>query len=1119
MTTTQYKENLHKIFKSDFRGADTFIKEVLRPLFKKVMYIDEDDMLSRPEYAVYRSHGLRCVKKVAQISDLFDVIDVYDVTLDEKVLVSETRVYIQNFVRSVAQVYAHAFMLFHYKDVKDKDWRFSYMYKEDTVKSTTSARRFTYLFGENVPCRTAVERFTSLLDKRIDKNDILEAFSVEALSYEFFKGYKERYEKFCQYLYSNCTETSKLGNLCAKYGEKALRDYVKKLLGRLVFLQFLQKKGWMGVPKNNKKWEGGDKAYMFHLIEKNVNKDRILTDILEPLFFNTLNEKRINNLVDNRLGADIKIPYLNGGLFDRDDIDKETINFPYDYFKDLMDFFAKYNFTIDENDPSDFEIGIDPEMLGHIFENLLEENRKAFGMFYTPKEIVQYMSQECVCLYLKSHTQDILHNSIDELIKHKFVDKTLKNRDNAKYICQLLKEIKVCDPAIGSGAFPMGILNVLFSCRLLLYPHTGNKDDFSWADVKRDIIHKNIYGVDIEKGAVDIARLRFWLALIVDEKEPCPLPNFDYKIMRGNSLLENYNGVDLSSMTERKADGEISIFENNLDCLRKQLRDRLVAYYDTSDHTRKKQLQYEISCIVKEQLAEQKIVVDLTGIDIAANSKFFLWHTWFHDVFKNGGFDIVIGNPPYGAKFSDEEKQIYKVNYSDVHMRTPESFCYFTSLAFKLCKRNSDAIVSYIVPNNLLFQNENEKTRRLLAAKNTLVRAINLGDNTFENATVPTCVFIAKSKESKCYNLEYSDYRNTNVKDIKWDSNIENIQIEKLKTVPSMVIGMSNSEIDILNLIKKNGITIDSIADEMACGISTGGDKIFKVSEITINQYQIEREILHPALVGSNLSKFHLDYQGDSIIYTTRETNISDYTFTNYYLYQFYDKLSQRSETRKGVLPWYALNRNRTEELFIEPKIIMRQTSDSIISVFDEKGYYVLDSILVLKVKKEMLSMYNYKFISTVLNSKVVNFLYKMLTQEEGRVFAQVKPVNVRKLYLPRAEMKEQRLMSMLYDYMAYLRNPKSLHIDEVIGNQFVGDYFERIIDGCVFELFFKEHMIEREVNIIDFLHSIIMPCNGTAEPIASAFNMLYKTDNEVRTRINLFVSRSPEYLKHIIQS
>ena len=99
MTTTQYKENLHKIFKSDFRGADTFIKEVLRPLFKKVMYIDEDDMLSRPEYAVYRSHGLRCVKKVAQISDLFDVIDVYDVTLDEKVLVSETRVYIQNFVR------------------------------------------------------------------------------------------------------------------------------------------------------------------------------------------------------------------------------------------------------------------------------------------------------------------------------------------------------------------------------------------------------------------------------------------------------------------------------------------------------------------------------------------------------------------------------------------------------------------------------------------------------------------------------------------------------------------------------------------------------------------------------------------------------------------------------------------------------------------------------------------------------------------------------------------------------------------------------------------------------------------------------------------------------------
>ncbi len=1109
MTTAQYKENLQKIFQSDFCGADTFIKEVLSPLFKDIESIDENDMLSRPEFVSYKKRGLCSVRRVAQITDLFDVIDVYDVTLADNVVISVARIYIQNFVRSVAQYFSHAFILFHYENVTNRKWRFSYMYKENTIKSTTTAKRFTYLFGKNTAYHTARERFTLLLGKQIEKNDIIDAFSVEALSEEFFKGYKTHYEKFCKYLYS-------INSNNFMFDEKSLRNYVKKLLGRLVFLHFLQKKGWMGVPAHNKKWEGGDMEYMSNLIKRNENNDHFLSNILNTLFFNTLNERRTNDIVDKCLGENIRIPYLNGGLFDKDNMDKQAIDFPYSYFKELMDFFAIYNFTIDENDPADSEIGIDPEMLGHIFENLLEDNKDK-GAFYTPKEIVQYMSQECVCLYLKNHTPNNLYSSIDKLIKENLVDEILTIKDNAKLINQWLTKVKVCDPAIGSGAFPMGVLNVLFHCRLLLYPYIGSKDDFSWAAVKREIIQNNIYGVDIEKGAVDIARLRFWLALVVDEQTPEPLPNLDYKIMQGNSLRENYRGVDLSAMTERKGDDLISIFDNELDILRKYLRDKLTSYYGTSDHKHKQALQHQIIDIVKKQLSEQKIEVDFGDDDLAANSKFFLWHTWFYDVFQNGGFDIVIGNPPYGAKFPEEEKQFYKKKFSDVHMRTPESFCYFTSFAFELCKKSKSAIASFIVPNNLLFQNENEKTRRLLTERNTLVRAINLGDNIFASADVPTCIFIAKADKSKDYDIAYSDYRNINVKNIVWNSNIDNISLSKLQTVPSMVIGMSNTEIDILNAIKENGITIDSIADEMACGISTGGDKIFKVSNAVIDKFGIEKEILRPVLVGSNIGKYHIDYNGDRIIYTTRETNISDYPFTNYYLYDYFDKLSKRSESKKGILPWYALNRNRYEGLFTDPKIIMRQTSDSIISVFDESGFYVLDSILVLKVNKNV--DFDYKYISTVLNSKVVNYLYKLLTQEEGRTFAQVKPINVRKLYLPKTDKKEQLLLSTLYDYMAFLRNANSPIIDDTIKNQFIGDFFEKVIDGCVFELFFKNHMIERGINIINYLYDIIQPIHKTKETITTAFNLLYKTDNEVRTRMNLFVSRSPEYLKPIIQS
>jgi hypothetical protein len=197
----------------------------------------------------------------------------------------------------------------------------------------------------------------------------------------------------------------------------------------------------------------------------------------------------------------------------------------------------------------------------------------------------------------------------------------------------------------------------------------------------------------------------------------------------------------------------------------------------------------------------------------------------------------------------------------------------------------------------------------------------------------------------------------------------------------------------------------------------------------------------------------------------------------------------------------------------------MRQTSDRIRCVYDNEGYYVLNSILVFKKNT---NEYTYKYIASALNSQLTNYLYRKLTQEEGRTFAEVKPANVRKLYIPIATEAEQNLMSTLYDYMAYLRNPQSQTVDSVISNQFIGNFFESIIDGCVYELFFKEHMKERGINILDFLCDKIRPIANEfeiSEIIASVFNTLYKTDNEVRTRLNLFVSRSPEYLKNIIQS
>ena len=606
-------------------------------------------------------------------------------------------------------------------------WRLSFVC--DVKGENTAAKRFTYVFGESDNYyNTPVGRFDALQRNGISFENIKDAFSVERLNKDFFNGYKERYVKFLKHINDDTKEN---------------RDYVKKLLGRLVFLQFLQKKGWMGVPANQQGWNGGDKFYLNHLIENYEGNDRLLSDVLEPLFFNTLNERRINDLADSRLGENIKIPYLNGGLFDKDELDKKDIDFPYDYFKELMDFFAMYNFTIDENDPEDSEIGIDPEMLGHIFENLLEDNKDK-GAFYTPKEIVQYMSQESVAQYLKSHAPEELHTAIDSLIKQRVVEPILQNKENARLVNKALSVVKVCDPAIGSGAFPMGVLNVLFDCRHLLYGFIGKNEDFSYAKVKRDIIQNNIYGVDIEKGAVDIARLRFWLALVVDENEPQPLPNLDYKIMCGDSLLHRF-ALDAPFQNVLKDYNQKNGTHYTLDDYRQWVYD----YTDISDHTQKDDFRKRIEDIkraVKTELNdkekgkiakvrgaianlqmgdffgdkkkenEKKIkalqkelkALEQQRVEIESNKIYdqaFEWRFEFPALLDEKGdfmgFDIVIGNPPYGVSIKDQ----YRKAVVGILGNVPdyEIYYYFIQIAEMLLVEKG--IMSYIIPNTYLFNN------------------------------------------------------------------------------------------------------------------------------------------------------------------------------------------------------------------------------------------------------------------------------------------------------------------------------------------------------------------------------------------------------------------------------
>ena len=443
-------------------------------------------------------------------------------------------------------------------------------------------------------------------------------------------------------------------------------------------------------------------------------------------------------------------------MFERDATDETEFPLPAKYMQSLLDFFASYNFTIDENDPDDAEVGVDPEMLGRIFENLLEDNKDK-GAFYTPKEIVSYMCRESLIAYLQTDIEDeATKEAIRQFVTTHDVKALGTNAKFREQVDEALKNVKICDPAIGSGAFPMGLLKELFQCRTALEGITQSKA----AEIKKHIIQQNIYGVDIERGAVDIARLRFWLSLIVDEEAPQALPNLDFKIMQGNSLLEQYKGVDLSTITELKTERhgtyQTTMFDDMIDVLRLDLRKMLEEYYDCTDHNKKQILRTKIIDNVKQQLREQRINVNFGDLDLSGNNQFMLWHTWYFDVFTQGGFDIVIGNPPYVSAVNMARTENEKKLYKSIFPQATGAYDLYVLFLLQGCMLSKN-VFTWIIPNKFLIADYAKKTLVRLKQEG-LYRSLDVSVfNVFKEASVYP-IILNGSKicdiEFKVYNLE-----------------------------------------------------------------------------------------------------------------------------------------------------------------------------------------------------------------------------------------------------------------------------------------------------------------------------------------------------------------------------
>lgn len=726
------------------------------------------------------------------------ILDLFELHLKDKVNLLKNRVRLNDIVSSTVDMdRSHGVLSVFEKGTEDFRFTFSAKASEfdeeegDFVIDRTDTKRFTYLLGKNESCKTPAERFYALSEQKqkADIKAVEDAFSVEKLSKRFFDDYKKQYEAFVSYL----TKTPGYYTAIFNNDDKKIRDFVKILLGRIVFIKFVQKKGWMGVPASEEGWENGDYRFLENAFENFEHKDNFYSEFLNPLFFEALDKGDRPNNIFELTGT--KVPFLSGGLFDNHDPKTRRINFPKEYFESLFDFLDRYNFTIDENDVNDHEIGIDPEMLGHIFENLLEDNKDK-GAFYTPKEIVRYMCRESLKEYLKTNLKEQnvwpqseeksrqLEEGLDAFVNKREAGGII---DFEGSIALALKNVKICDPAIGSGAFPMGLLQEIFHLVHLLYSASFDKvgdiwEIDSWKPnvVKQNIIQNSIYGVDIEKGAVDIARLRFWLSLIVDEPEPTALPHLDYKIVVGNSLLSKFEDTIIDIDWELE-DPNPGLFGSKLTKERAAILEKIsekqqqVFDPDSDDEKLSQEIRdLKIDLLVKQlevMIEKQNIPSEPKAIDyknkpkskfvedqkryletigwkkqiqklkkLKANPEaplnFFDWKLDFPEIMndqvtKKTGFDVVIGNPPYVSNKSVENDLKEYFEFSD------DLYNYFFLKGSEILKNN--ATFCYITSNTFLTLQSKKNIRDLLLNKR-LITLVNLGHDVFESAMVSTAI-------------------------------------------------------------------------------------------------------------------------------------------------------------------------------------------------------------------------------------------------------------------------------------------------------------------------------------------------------------------------------------------
>ena len=1013
--------------------------------------------------------------------DDYTKIGIFEIELSPKVNLARNRVQLRNLLKDITKQMAGAMVVF----VQGEQWRFSYISKRkfhnketNTIEDKeTAPKRYTYLFGKGEKALTAAQNFDKLIQKQkanlydlLSLDDFEGAFSVDKLGKEFFKNYKEIYEDFVEYItgYRYVKKGSKWTKTQVhephfdfhdifKGDSKAVRDFFKRMMGRIVFLYFIQKKGWMAVPKNEN-WDKGNPDYLYQLFKNAQYKELFYSDYLVPLFFDTLNNPDSEN--ENN---EFRFPYLNGGLFDKSqDFLFDKLALPSAIFDKLFDTFNRYNFTIYEDAPDEHTVAVDPEMLGHIFENLLEDNKDK-GAFYTPKEIVHYMCKESLKAYLLAKEDlDATENSIAQsaleniILQQELSKEELKYADKYAYkIIDALDHVKICDPAIGSGAFPMGLLQEIFNAQVYLQELKGFTKAKSDAEIKKHIIEESIYGVDIDEGAVDIARLRFWLSLVVDEPKPQPLPNLSFKIVCANTLIPL-----------GKPKGDLGLTNEIADQIEAIREEYFTANKDAKKHLEMqfRNLQNKLWTTAKEwaTAADVEIYKKISEFNPFADKSCSWFDPWWMFGVKDG-FDIVIGNPPYGALI-DNNKIFFNSNYISSEGKH-EVYKYFIEKGLSLLSNNGN--LAFITPDTWTTLGYFKKLRKLILTNFNLFKISKSLYKVFESATVDTNIILIKNaKPNNKYTVIDSDLESYIDKIISTDNE-------------DFIINLKD-ENEIIKIIEKKSITLENKCEVWQGLIAYSEKKQPREFSSDKKETVFHRKLLY----GGDISKFSIQWSGEYLKYGE----------------------------------W--LHRPRPSYIFDNPKILIQRIRNPKLNVrlvctLDKNGFINgtgLSNVLI----KNGLNDTRIEYILSLLNSRLINYWFSYYF-----IDVNIKPEQIRKTPVKELTESNQIPFVILVDYLLHLHNKENPAILLHTENSRIASHLEDILNMMVYELYFEEHMKEVDLDVLQFVTPVIENLQNL--PIEQQIKELYewyqKPENAVRQRMMLIDTRSPDILAVIHKS